>query len=59
MKKHDIVLPVEICKNISQEQLDEMIDISFKLDPLWENAIGDNWRNLITRDYVKSLFKKM
>ena len=59
MKKHDIILPVEICKNITQEQLDEMIDISFKLDLLWENAIGENWKNLITRDYVKSLYKKM
>ena len=58
IKKHKILLPKNICRNVSDNDLEKMIDISFNLEPLWENAVGVNWKSEISRNYIKSLFKK-
>jgi hypothetical protein len=26
---------------------------------LWKNALGENWKQLITRDKIRSLYEKM
>ncbi|WP_418513192.1 iron-containing alcohol dehydrogenase family protein [Corallibacter sp.] len=58
-EKHDIQLPQGICANLSDEELDIMIDVALSLEPLWENAIGKNWKKTITREKLKSLYQKM
>jgi 3-deoxy-alpha-D-manno-octulosonate 8-oxidase len=57
--KHGIVLPQGICTNLSDKQFDIMIDVSLSLEPLWENAIGKDWKNKITRSRLKDLYSKM
>lgn len=58
-KKHNILIPQGICSQLSDDEFDTMIDVAFSLEPLWENALGDNWKHLITRDKLKSLYQKM
>ncbi|WP_460218769.1 iron-containing alcohol dehydrogenase family protein [Psychroserpens sp. MEBiC05023] len=58
-KKHGIELPRGICANLHDDELDTMIDVALSLEPLWENAIGKQWKQVITRDKLKSLYKKM
>ncbi len=58
-EKHDIVLPTGICANLSDDELNKMIDISLDLKPLWENALGKNWQKIMTRDKLKGLYLKM
>jgi len=36
-----------------------MIDVALSLEPLWENAIGENWKKTITRERLKALYQKM
>lgn len=59
LKKHDIQLPQNLCANLTNEQLNIMIDVSMGLDPLWENALGKNWKEAINRDVLKDLFLQM
>ena len=59
MTKHKIVLPIGICKNLSEVQLDRMIEIALQLEPLWANAIGKNWKKTIDKSMLKALYKKM
>ena len=59
MQKHDINLPQGICADLSDRDFDTMIDVALSLEPLWENAIGKNWKKKITRDKLKSLYKLM
>lgn len=40
VKKHNITIPTEVCKNLIDEQFNIMIDVALSLEPLWENAIG-------------------
>jgi 3-deoxy-alpha-D-manno-octulosonate 8-oxidase len=58
-QKHNITLPQGICANLSDQEFDIMIDVALNLEPLWENALGKNWKKTITRDVLKSLYKKM
>ena len=58
-QKHDINLPQGVCADLSDRDFDTMIDVALSLEPLWENAIGKNWKAKITRDKLKSLYKLM
>lgn len=58
-KKHQITLPQGICASLSEEELDKMICIALNLVPLWENALGKNWKTIITPKRLKELYQKM
>ncbi|OIQ16033.1 iron-containing alcohol dehydrogenase family protein [Lacinutrix sp. MedPE-SW] len=58
-EKHNIQLPQGICANLSDKEFDTMIDVALSLEPLWENAIGKNWKKTITRDTLRALYQKM
>ncbi len=57
--KHNISLPQGICSNLSDKEFDTMINIALSLEPLWENALGKNWKNIVTPKKLKDLYKKM
>lgn len=58
-QKHQIVLPTGICSKLSDDEFDIMIKVSLSLVPLWENAIGPNWKEVITAHKLKELYKKI
>ena len=37
----------------------EMIRVALSLDPLWENALGPNWKNLMTPERARALYERM
>ncbi|AUS06693.1 iron-containing alcohol dehydrogenase family protein [Pseudotamlana carrageenivorans] len=57
--KHHIELPQSLCAQLTDEEFDIMISVALGLEPLWENAIGKNWKKIITRDKLKALYQKM
>lgn len=57
--KHNILLPKGVCSNLTKKQFDSMIDIALSLEPLWENALGKDWKIKITRSLLKDLYSKM
>ncbi len=58
-KKHNILIPQGVCAHLSDGEFDTMIDVALSLEPLWENALGKKWKQLITRNKLKALYKKM
>lgn len=58
-EKHNIELPQGICADLSDKDFDTMIKIALSLDPLWENALGKNWKNIATPKKIKELYKMM
>ena len=59
-KSINISLPQGICANLTDKQFDIMIDVSLSLEPLWENAIGKEWKNQQSQDPdLKDLYSKM
>jgi 3-deoxy-alpha-D-manno-octulosonate 8-oxidase len=58
-KKHNIELPQGLCANLGDDDFDTMINVALSLEPLWENALGKDWRKTITPDVLKSMYQKM
>ncbi len=56
---HGVEIPKDLCSNLTDHQMNTMIDIALSLVPLWENALGDNWDTIMTRDKLKGLYLKM
>ena len=59
MDKHKVQLPRNLVAGIKDDQLEKMVDVALILEPLWENALGTDWKKTMTRDRIKELYLKM
>ncbi len=59
MSKQQIEIPRGVVANASETQIEKMVDVALILDPLWENALGKEWKTIMTRDRIRDLYKKM
>jgi len=59
LEKNDIHLPRNVLSDMNDDMLEKMVDVALVLEPLWENALGKDWRNMMTRDRIKSLYQTM
>jgi 3-deoxy-alpha-D-manno-octulosonate 8-oxidase len=57
--ENNIHIPEGICKGLSDEQFDAMINVSLGMKPLWENALGKNWEEIMTREKLRALYEKL
>ena len=58
-EKHNIQLPTGICANLSEAEFETMISVAMNMVPLWENALGKNWRDTITPEKLESIYRKI
>lgn len=56
--KNNIDIPTGICKGLTDEQFDTMIDVSLGMAPLWENALGKNWQTKMDRKRLRAIYEK-
>lgn len=59
VEKNNIDIPVGICKNLSEEDFEKMINVSMGMKPLWENALGKDWEKIMTRERLRALYDKL
>jgi len=59
VEKRRIDLPRNLVDGMKDEDMERMIDVALFLEPLWENALGDKWRKVMTRDRIRSLYLEM
>jgi len=59
LDKHRIVLPRHVTRDLSSNEIDKMIDVALTLEPLWENALGPDWKRRMTRDRIAALYAMM
>jgi len=59
VETHKIEVPINICKNLAEDQIETMIDVALGLVPLWENALGKDWATIMTREKLRSMYLKM
>ncbi|MBF0397031.1 MAG: iron-containing alcohol dehydrogenase [Desulfobacterales bacterium] len=59
MDKQNVTIPRNIMSNITNEQLETMINVSLVLKPVWENALGPNWEKIMTREKIRDLYLRM
>ena len=59
VKRHNIDIPQGLCANLTDKEFDTMIDVALSLVPLWENALGKDWQQTITRKKLLTMYEKM
>ena len=56
MDRNGASLPQFPLAGCTESQLEQMADVALMLDPLWENALGKGWKEIMTRDKIKKLY---
>ncbi len=59
VEKNKVEIPTGICKKLSDEDFEKMINVSLGMKPLWENALGKDWEKIMTRDRLRALYEKL
>lgn len=59
MSKHNIELPRNLTKDLSDQQFDTMVKVALGLAPLWENCFGPEWQKIMTYERAIDLYKRM
>jgi 3-deoxy-alpha-D-manno-octulosonate 8-oxidase len=57
--ENNVDIPEGICKGLTDEQFDIMINVSLGMKPLWENALGKDWEKIMTREKLRVLYEKL
>ncbi len=58
VKLHNIEIPQGITKGLTDADFDKMIDVSLGMVPLWENALGKDWQQQMTRERLRALYEQ-
>ncbi len=59
MDIHNIALPRNLTADINEDAIERMIDVALVLEPLWENALGPEWKKKMTREKIAALYRRM
>lgn len=59
VEKNKIDIPTGICKGLSDDDFNKMIDVSIGMKPLWENALGKDWEKIMTREKLRDLYERL
>src|SRR6201991_3427219 len=59
VEKNKVDIPQNVCKGLTDEQFDTMINVSLGMKPLWENALGKDWEKKMTREKLRGLYEKL
>lgn len=57
--RHAIELPKGICEGLPLSDLQTMAQIALSMEPLWENALGENWRKKVDEEKLISIYSKI
>jgi len=58
-EKHGVPLPRNLTKDLDSASMEKMITTALNLVPLWENCLGPDWANIMTRERAMELYRKM
>lgn len=56
---HNIELPKNVTKDLSEEEIEKMIEMTLRMEKPLTNALGENWKDILTRDKIVELYKRM
>lgn len=59
LKKYAIELPKKVTRNAPERQFDEMAEATLKNEKPLENAFGEDWKSVFTKEKVKEILKKI
>jgi 3-deoxy-alpha-D-manno-octulosonate 8-oxidase len=59
LRRHKIQLPVNVVRDIDKATMEKMVDMTLLMERPLDNALGSNWREILTREKIKELYRRM
>jgi len=59
IRKHDIALPKQVTSALSSGEIERMVNMTFSMEKPLTNALGENWRDILTEERIKGLYAQM
>jgi 3-deoxy-alpha-D-manno-octulosonate 8-oxidase len=56
---HMVQLPTGLSKEWTEEQITAMAEVAYNLPHMWNHAIGTDWKEKITINTIRELYKRM
>ena len=58
-ESQDFEIPRGVCKNLSEEQYDSLYNSTIIHEKPLNNALGNNFKKILTKDKVFEIFQRM
>lgn len=59
VERFQITLPQGLAASWTEDEITRMAETSIKLEHMWHHAIGEDWKQKITLDTIKDLYRRM
>lgn len=59
MKREGVVLPVGVTRSLTDAQLESMVDMTLRMERPLTNALGPDYKTLLTREKIRALYAQM
>ncbi len=59
LAEHRIALPANVTAKATSEQMDKMIEMAYRLERALTHALGPDFRNILTREKLVELYRRM
>jgi len=59
MDKHRIEFPPHVLPAVEEHEIEKMVDVASILEPLWENALGPDWKEIMPRQKIRDLYVRL
>lgn len=59
LDRHGVSLPTNVVAGLSDEAMERMIAMTLLMERPLTNALGENWREILTRDKIIELYRRM
>jgi 3-deoxy-alpha-D-manno-octulosonate 8-oxidase len=57
--RHGIILPRNVCATLDDEAIERMVDMTLRMERPLTNALGPDWKTLLTRQKIRELYARM
>jgi 3-deoxy-alpha-D-manno-octulosonate 8-oxidase len=59
LNKHNVTLPQNLSKDWSDDTITAMAQVAYNLHHMWNHAVGADWKDKITLDTIKELYRRL
>jgi 3-deoxy-alpha-D-manno-octulosonate 8-oxidase len=59
LAKHNVNLPTGLAAGWSEETITAMAQVAYNLPHMWNHAVGTDWKEKVTLDTIKALYRRM
>lgn len=59
IEKHKIQLPKNLAKDWTDETITKMAEVAYNLPHMWHQAYGENWKEKVSLEYIKDLYRRL